>query len=97
MATYALLTQLTPATVKSPSTLRALEKEVSARVRRECPTVKWVASFAVLGPVDYLDLFEAPDAETAARVVMILRSFGHAETETWTLIPWERFEKLIPG
>jgi len=96
MATYALLTRLTPEAVKSPPALRTLEKEVSERVRRECPTVRWISSFAVLGPVDYLDLFEAPDAETAARVVMILRSFGHAKTETWTLIPWERFETLIP-
>jgi len=43
----------------------------------------------------YLDLFEAPDEETAARVVMIVRSYGHAQTETWTALPWERFESMI--
>jgi hypothetical protein len=27
--------------------------------------------------------------------VMIIRSFGHALTETWTALPWERFKQLI--
>ena len=35
--------------------------------------------------------------EVAARVVMIVRSFGHAQTETWTAVPWDRFESLISG
>ena len=26
---------------------------------------------------------------------MIVRSYGHAQTETWTAVPWERFENLI--
>jgi hypothetical protein len=33
----------------------------------------------------------------AARVIMIVRSFGHAQTETWTAVPWDRFETLISG
>lgn len=43
----------------------------------------------------YLDLFDAPDEETAARVVMIVRSYGHAQTETSTAMPWDRFESLL--
>lgn len=39
----------------------------------------------------------APDETVAAKVVVIIRSFGHAETETWTALPWERFESLIPA
>ncbi len=97
MATYVVLTQLTPEAVKSPSDLKRLEKAVAERVRKECPQVKWLANYAILGPYDYLDLFEAPDESVAARVVMIIRSFGHAQTETWTALPWERFESLIPA
>lgn len=95
MATYVMLTRLTPETVKSPGDLRRLERSVSEHVRKECPAVKWLASYAVLGPCDYLDLFEAPDETTAARVVMIVRSLGQAQTETWTAVPWERFEQLL--
>jgi uncharacterized protein with GYD domain len=97
MPTFAVLTRLTPETVKKPQDLRTLERQVSERIRRECPEARWIASYAVLGPCDYLDLFEAPDDAVAARVVMVLRSFGHAGTETWTVLPWDRFEKLIPS
>jgi uncharacterized protein with GYD domain len=96
MPTYVVLTRLTPETVKTPSDLKRLEKAVADRVRRECPEVKWVANYAILGPYDYLDVFDAPDTETAAQVLMIMRSFGHAHTETWTALPWERFKELIP-
>jgi len=97
MATFVLLTRLTPEAVKSPADLKRLEKEVNERIRRDCPQVKWLANYAILGPYDYLDLFEAPDETVAAKVAMILRSFGHATTETWTALPWERFESLIPS
>ena len=39
---------------------------------------------------------EAPDETVAARVVMIIRSYGHGQTETWTAMPWERFEIVLP-
>jgi uncharacterized protein with GYD domain len=90
------LTRLTPESVKSPRDLERLERAVSERIRNECPEVKWIANYAVLGPYDYLDIFEAPDETTAAKVVMMIRSFGHATTETWTALPWERFKNLIP-
>jgi uncharacterized protein with GYD domain len=90
-----MLTRLTPEAVKSPSDLARLERSVSDRIRKECPQVKWVANYAILGPYDYLDLFEAPDETVAAKVIMIVRSFGHAHTETWTAVPWERFKQLI--
>jgi len=97
MATFVMLSRLSPEALKSPADLKKLEKTVSARVRAECPQVKWIANYAILGPTDYLDIFEAPDETVAAKVVMIIRSFGHATTETWTALPWERFERLIQG
>ena len=97
MATFVMLTRLSPETLKSPADLKKLEKTVSERIRAECPQVKWIANYAILGPTDYLDIFEAPDETVAAKVVMIIRSFGHATTETWTALPWERFEALIQG
>jgi uncharacterized protein with GYD domain len=52
----------------------------------------------VVGHDDYLDVFEAPDNEVAAQVALVVRSFGHATTETWPAVPWERFKALVqPG
>lgn len=97
MPVYVMLTHLTPDAVKAPAELKKLERAVSERVRNELREVKWRSSFAVLGPCDYLDIFEAPDEAAAARVAMIVRSFGHARTEIWTALPWEKFEQLVPS
>jgi hypothetical protein len=55
------------------------------RVRKECPDVEWVSSYAILGPCDYLDIFRAKDVETASKV-----TFGHAHTEIWTATEWDQ-------
>ena len=96
MSTYVMITRLAPEAVKSPSELKGLERKVIDRIRKELPQVKWTSSFAILGPCDYLDIFEAPDEDQAAKVAMLVRSFGHATTEMWTALKWERFEQLIP-
>jgi len=95
MATFVMLTRLSAEAVKSPADVKRLETAVDRRIRKECPGVKWKANLAILGPYDYLDIFEAPDEAVAAKVAMIVRSFGHAQTETWTALAWERYKKLI--
>ena len=95
MPTYVVLTRLTPEAVKTPGELRRLEKAVSEAIRRECPQVKWVANYAILGPCDYLDVFEAPDVETATKVSTLVRTFGHAHTEIWCATRWDRFKEIV--
>ena len=41
-----------------------------------------MGNYAVLGPWDYLDILEASDSEAATKVALLVRSFGHAHTET---------------
>jgi uncharacterized protein with GYD domain len=95
MPTYVLLTKVSAESVTAPAKLRKLEAQVKMKVARHCPKVKWVSSYAVLGPYDYLDVFEAPDELAASKVATIVRSFGHATTETWGAVPWERFKGMI--
>jgi len=92
--TYVMLTKLSPEALTRPGTVVDLNQQVEDRIRRECPGVKWVGNYAVLGPCDYLDIFEAPDTETATKVALLVRSFGHATTETWLATPWDRFTEL---
>lgn len=94
MALYALLTKLSPNALSGPQSIEDLDKQVAERVKQECPEVKWQANYAVLGPYDYLDIFEAPDSDTASKVALIVRSLGHGTTETWTLTGWDRYRQL---
>jgi uncharacterized protein with GYD domain len=95
MATYVLLTRIIPQGFRGPQSLESLEKQVAEKIRHDLPDVRWVKNYAVLGPYDYLDIFEAPDNDTAGRVSLIVRSFGHAFTEVWPVTPWQHFEDLI--
>lgn len=94
MATYVLLTKLSPDAIKDPKTYEELGRRVTEKIHRDCPQVKWVNSFTTLGPHDYLDIFEAPDPDTATKVALIVRTMGHATTETWLATPYERFIEM---
>lgn len=95
MAQYVILTRVSPDAVREPQGLLDLEKQVKQRVANECPGVKWNGNYAVMGPYDYLDLFEAPDNETAMRVSTIIRSVGNATTELWPATEWSAFRDQV--
>jgi len=95
MSTYVVLTRISPESMSSPTKLKKLEDAVKQKVSKHCPKVKWLASYAVLGPYDYLDLIEAPDDVAVSKVATIIRSFGHATTETWGAVPWDRFKQTL--
>ena len=97
MATYILLPRLAPGAVAEPKFIEKLERKVADRIHKHCPEVKWVASYSVLGPYDYVDIFEAPDVQSAMRVSALVRSYGHAHTEVWPALQWAEFKKMVHG
>jgi hypothetical protein len=95
MLTFIMFTRLNPEALRSPKALEELERQAMERVRKECPEVEWVKSYAILGPCDYLDIFRAKDIETASKVSALVRTFGHAHTEIWTATEWDRFKEIV--
>ncbi len=95
MQTFILLTRLSPDAVKDPRALEDLENKVMEKVRTECPDVEWLHNFAILGPYDYLDVFRAPDEQTAFKMATLIRTFGHCTTEVWTATEWTGFRNVI--
>jgi uncharacterized protein with GYD domain len=94
MTTYVMLTKLSPEALTRPDAVAELNQQLEQHIKQECPGVKWLANYAVLGPYDYLDIFDAPDSETATKVALLVRSFGHATTETWVATPWEQYAQM---
>lgn len=95
MALFIMLTRISPEAVRFPKALEDLEKQAMSRIRQECPDVEWVASYATLGPYDYLDVFKAGDIEAATKVSTLIRTFGHAQTEIWAATEWQRFKDIV--
>jgi uncharacterized protein with GYD domain len=95
MQTYIMLTRLAPDAVRAPRALEELERKVAEHIRASCPNVEWIGSYAVLGPYDYVDLFRAPDLDTATKVSTLVRSYGHAQTETWAATEWDHYKEVV--
>ncbi len=65
------------------------------QVKDKCPEVKFLAHYALLGEYDFMDIYEAPDEETAAKVSLISRANGAFMAQSWTAIPYKRFLNLV--
>lgn len=95
MATYVMLTRLSHQALQSPRTVETLSHQIMERIRSSCPEVRWISSYVVLGPTDYLDIFVAPDNAVATKVATIIRTFGHATTEIWPATEWDQYVDLV--
>jgi uncharacterized protein with GYD domain len=94
MQTYVLMTKLAPEMSKKLKDQGKLGRKWLEKVQEKCPEVKFVAHYALLGPYDFLDIYEAPDAETAAKVSLISLQTGALQAESWVAIPYKRFVEL---
>lgn len=89
MPTFLLLSKLTPEGVQTiknnPARIREVNKEI------EQLGAKVTAQWAVLGRFDFVNVVDAPDEKTIARVSLELGSRGTASYETLTAIPVDEF------
>jgi uncharacterized protein with GYD domain len=89
MSVFIMMTTLTDEgrkTVKAnPQRIREVNKEV------ETMGVKIISQYVVLGPFDFLNVLEAPDNETVARLALELGSRGTLQTTTVAAIELNEF------
>lgn len=95
MPTFVLMTRLAPGAAQDAPGRAAMGKEWLKRVKRACPQVKFLAHYAILGPYDFMDIYEAPDVETAHKVSLISRAQGAVTAESWQALAYEEFLKLL--
>jgi len=93
MPTYVLLSTLTAEGIKTikekPERIREVNKEIEAL------GVKVLHQYAVLGPYDFVNVVEAPDNETVARISVELGSRGTVRIISMPAIPIEKFVSTI--
>ena len=89
MPTYVMLTTLTPEGVQTLKNNPSRIREVNREVEQLGASVK--AQWAVLGQYDFVNVVEAPDEKTMARVSLELGSRGTARYESLAAIGIDEF------
>ena len=95
MATYVILSKLSPDAFEDPKEFRKIASEVASRIRKQCPAVTWKQSFATLGRFDVVDIVESRDPQQVARAALLIRGYGHATTETLPATEWKDFLEAL--
>ncbi len=89
MKTFIMLSTLSPEGVQTiknnPSRIKEVNKEIEAL------GAKVKAQWATLGRFDFINVIEAPDEATIAKVSLELGSRGTATYETLAAIPIDEF------
>ena len=89
MPTYIMLSTLTPEGVQTVKNNPQRIREVNKEIEQLGATVK--AQWATLGRFDFVNVVEAPDEQTMARVSLELGSRGTVRYETLAAIPIDDF------
>jgi uncharacterized protein with GYD domain len=93
MPTYIMLTTLSPEGVQTIRNNPARIREVNREIEQLGATVK--AQWATLGEYDFINIIEAPDERTMARISVELGSRGTGKYETLVAIPIDDFISLL--
>ena len=95
MATFILLTKLAPDLSNRMKDRAAIGRNWLEQVKEKCPEVKFLAHYALLGQYDFLDLYEADNEKSAAKVSLISRANGAFSAESLQAIPYKDFLDMI--
>lgn len=95
MPTFVQLTKLSPETCTKLDSKEEMGRNWYDKIQQSCPSVKWLHHYAILGPYDFMDIYEAESEEEAAKVSMITLANGAAVAENWTLLPYQRYLAII--
>jgi len=94
MATFILMTKLSAALAAKIKDRDSLGRAWIEHVHQTCPEVKFIAHYGLFGPYDFMDIYEAPNEECAAKVSMISLANGASQAESWLAIPYKRLVEL---
>jgi len=95
MKTYILMTKLSQEIAGKMKDREKLGRNWLEQVKEKCPEVKFISHYALLGEYDFMDIYEAPNEETAAKVSIISQANGAFKAQSLTAIPYKKFLDLV--
>ena len=103
MKTFVMMTKIAPRNaelIEVTNKLKAHARDSVAwldEIGKQCPEVKVLAHYAILGPYDFMCIYEAPDEKAAAKVSLLSRARGAFQVESWHAIPSKEIAELVEG
>lgn len=94
MQTYILLTKLGPQASTQLEDRAKASHEWYTTIKQNCPEVKFLSHYALLGQYDFMDIYQAPNEDVAVKVSMISRVNGAICAESLLAIPYQRYLEL---
>ena len=91
MATFIILSRVSPEAFRAPKDFQEAADTVIAKIKSDCPNVVWKDSYATMGRFDFVDIVESDDPSQIGKAAMIIRAYGHSVTETLPATPWTEF------
>jgi uncharacterized protein with GYD domain len=89
MATYVILSTLSPESMPHAGNSRELAGTLAREIKVECPGVRWNGTYAVMGHFHVVDIVEADGQTEVEKVATIIQRVGGATTEIMPAMPWK--------
>lgn len=95
MPTYIMLSSLNPGGLETLRERPERLREVNQEIERMGATIK--AQYAVLGEYDFVNIIEAPDDRTIAKISVGMGARGTIRIQTLTAIDVDDFIEALKG
>jgi uncharacterized protein with GYD domain len=93
LPTFIRLVRYTDQGIRNAKDFPRLLREVRGIIEGEGGRV--VATYAVTGPYDFVNIYEAKDEMAAMRISVAIGATGNFRSETMTAVPIERYAQEI--
>ena len=94
MARFMMLTRILPGACGEENSLARIGERIRQAIGSAPDRARIIETYVVLGPWDLVNILEAPDGESAARVEEFVNGLGCTVSEVLVATPWERFKQL---
>lgn len=95
MPLFIAVTRLTGEEIHPTLLLTERNHKIEHKLKEADLKIQWIANYVLMGPHDYLDVFEAPNLHAAHQLHTLLRSYGHAHVEIWPVMKWQDYKVLL--